>query len=114
MSDEATYNEAVAEAQGLGLMSGSIATDRCRCRTCGEVFTTEGNFDRHLTPGRNVDGFVGSWCQPPAAVGLIQHSGGWWHQPGAEEPVWKGRPTSDRESQRGEEASDGHREGDAA
>ena len=80
MNDDAIYHEAMSEAQRLGLISGSIATDRCQCSTCSEVFTTESNFDRHLTPGRNSDD--GLRCQPPATVRLIQHGGGWWHQPG--------------------------------
>ena len=114
MSDEGIYDEALAEAQRLGLMSGSIATDRCQCRTCGEVFTTEANFDRHLTPGRTADDFDGSWCQPPAAVGLIQHGGGWWHQPGPDRAACEVRSTRDRGSGSALEASDDHREGDAA
>ena len=115
MSEDRIYDEAMSEAQRLGLMSGSIATDRCRCPTCGEGFTTEGNFDRHLMPGRTADDFDGSWCQPPTTVGLIQHGGGWWHQPGPGEAAWEGRSNSDRESQRAAEASGGHpTEGDAA
>ena len=66
MNGDRIYDEAMSEVQRVGLMSGSIATDRCRCATCGEVFTTESNLDRHLTPGRTVDDFVGQWCQPPA------------------------------------------------
>lgn len=114
MSNDEIYDEAVSEAQRLGLMSGGIATDRCQCSTCGEVFTTEGNFDRHLTPGRNDDDFDGTWCQQPATVDLIQHERGWWHQPAPDEAAsWEGRSASDRESERAEEASYGHREGDA-
>ena len=79
-----------------------------------EVFTTEGNFDRHLMPGRTADDFDGSWCQPPAAAGLIQHGGGWWAQPGPNRAAWEGRSNSDRESQRAAEAPDGPGEGDAA
>lgn len=108
MSDDGIYDEAVAEAQKSGLMSGSIATDRCQCPACGEVFTTEGNFDRHLTPGRTADEFDGPWCQSPAAVGLIKYSGGWWHQPGPDVAAWEGRSNSDRESG-SPEASDGSR-----
>ena len=62
MSDDEIYDGAVAEAQVSGLMSGSIATDRCQCLTCGEVFTTESNFDRQMVPGRIADDFDGSWC----------------------------------------------------
>ena len=61
MSKDRIYDEVMSKAQRLGLMSGSIATDRCRCPTCGEGFTTEGNFDRHLMPGRTADDFDGSW-----------------------------------------------------
>lgn len=96
MSDEGAYGEAVAEAQRMGLMSGSIATNRCQCSTCGEILTTEANFNRHLRPGRNAPHFEGPWCQPPAAVGLIQHGEGWWHQSGPEEAAWEGRSNSDR------------------
>jgi hypothetical protein len=87
--DVQTYEEAMAEAIELGLMSpNGQATDRCQCPTCGEVFTTEGNFDRHLMPGRNVDGYDGPWCRPPSEVGLVQTEGHrWWHQPDAEGPV---------------------------
>jgi hypothetical protein len=51
-----TYEEAMAEAISLGLMTASgNATDRCQCPTCGAVFSTEGNFDRHLAKGRYAD-----------------------------------------------------------
>lgn len=54
------YRAALAAAHRLGLMTASgDATDRCQCPTCGAVFSTEGNFDRHLTPGRNADDFGG-------------------------------------------------------
>jgi hypothetical protein len=84
-----TYDEAMAEAARLGLMAGPTgkATDRCQCPTCGEVFSTEANFDRHLTPGRNADGFEGEWCREPSTVGLVQHARGWWLQPGSEVAV---------------------------
>ena len=69
-----TYEEAMAEAVGLGLMTeAGKATDRCQCSECRCVFSTEGNFDRH----RNRDG-----CREPSTVGLIQHPRGWWLQPG--------------------------------
>ena len=81
-----TYEEAMAEAIQLGLMTrNGEATDRCQCTTCGEVFSTEGNFDRHLTRNHNRDGFTGPWCQPPASADLIQNDLGVWHQPGPDD-----------------------------
>jgi len=82
------YEAAMAEATELGLMSGSEATDRCQCPSCGEVFTTEGNFDRHLMPGRLAEDYDGPWCRPPTEVGLVQTDGHqWWHQPAPEGPI---------------------------
>ncbi len=91
MTDDETYDQAVAEAQGLGLMSGAIATDRCRCPTCGEVFSTEGNFDRHLAPGRNACDYDGPWCLPPTDGGLIRTSGDGGTCRGRTSPT-RGRP----------------------
>lgn len=86
MTTTTEYDEAMAEAIALGLMTTSgQATDRCACPSCGAVFSTVGNFDRHLTPGRNAEGYDGPWCRPPADVGLVQHARGWWHQPGPEQ-----------------------------
>ncbi len=80
-------DEAMAHAQRLGLMtSAGNATDRCQCPTCGVVFSTESNFDRHLIAVRREEGFEGDWCQDPATVGLIG-SAGVWHLPGPEAPV---------------------------
>jgi hypothetical protein len=87
---EPLYAEAVAEAQRLGLMTvGGMATDRCQCTSCGEVFSTGTNFDAHLAPGRQAEGYLGPWCRPPAEVGLVRAEGGWWRAPGP-----KNRPTS--------------------
>jgi hypothetical protein len=78
------FDEAMAHAIRLGLMTpAGAATNRCQCPTCGEVFSTEGNFDRHLTRGRLAEGFAGEWCQDPAAAGLVR-TGVAWHQPGPE------------------------------
>lgn len=41
---------------------------RCLCRSCGECFSTVGNFDRHRKAGQ---------CQRPEAVGLVQVAGIW-------------------------------------
>jgi hypothetical protein len=77
------YDEAVAEAIELGLMTSvGEATERAQCPTCGEVFSTDANFERHLSKGRNREDYDGPWCQPPASVGLIQHKRGWWQLPG--------------------------------
>ena len=82
-----TYAAAMAEAVELGLMTKSAeATDRCQCPTCGEVFSTEANFDRHLARGRNRDDYTGPWCRPPAKMGLIK-TGQEWHRPGSNEGV---------------------------
>jgi hypothetical protein len=82
------YDEAMAHARRLRLMTESgDATDRCQCPTCGEVSLTEGNFHRHLTPGRLAEDFVGNWCRDPAGVGLVKDGGGIWHLPGPEVPI---------------------------
>jgi hypothetical protein len=97
-----SYEEAMAEAVSLGLMTeAGHATDRCQCPTCEDVFSTEGNFGRHLAKGRNRDDHDGPWCRPPGTVGLIQHERGWWHLPGAED-AYEGRfaPSVERGSRR--------------
>lgn len=80
-SPDEVYEQAMAEAVSLGLMSDGHATDRCQCPTCGAVFSTDGNFRRHLTRNRYRDGFDGPWCRPPADVGLIE-TNGVWRRPG--------------------------------
>jgi hypothetical protein len=83
------YADAVAEAIRLGLMSpNSVATDRCRCPECGEVFTTERNFDRHLALGRLAEDYDGAWCRSPAEIGLVRVDDGWWQAPGPETQPW--------------------------
>ena len=80
------YDEAMAHAVRLGLLTASGgATDRCQCPTCGQVFSTEANFDRHLSPDRQAEDFAGKWCRDPATVDLIR-SGIVWHRPGPPEP----------------------------
>lgn len=88
-----TYDEAMAEAVALGLMTaGGTATDRCQCPTCGRVFSTDPNFMRHLNPDRYRAGFDKSLnCLDPAGVGLVTTalpSGVLeWHRPGSDTPV---------------------------
>jgi hypothetical protein len=88
------YADAVAEAQRLGLTTGSHATDRCQCPECGEVFSAASNFDRHLQRAavRFADDYDGPWCCPPREVGLVQSQGGWWHLPGPEVPGFRVTP----------------------
>jgi hypothetical protein len=69
------------------LMRGGNPTDRALCPTCGALFSTTSNFDRHLTRNRNRVGFAGSWCRPRAEVGLIQTALGIWQQPGSDDAV---------------------------
>lgn len=93
LNDE--YTVAMAEAFALGLtdMYGT-ATGRCQCPTCGEVFSTDSNFTRHLggsSAERLSDDFEGPWCLDPATVGLIQTGGTCWHQPGPPEHLRKAR-----------------------
>jgi hypothetical protein len=101
------YDAAMAHAERLGLMSDGHATDRCQCSECGRVFSTEPNFDRHLTPGRLADDFDGDWCRSPAGVGLVQAEGGWWTRPEPQDgsQVWEDRsatvPRSLRTVERG-------------
>jgi len=84
--EDAVYEAAMAEAIELGLMSrNGLPTERAQCPTCQAVFSTDANFDRHLTKGRNREGFTGPWCQPPASMGLIQDAGKVWHQPGPDD-----------------------------
>ena len=88
METDQVYEAAMAEATKLGLMSkNGLPTERAKCPTCGEVFSTDANFDRHLTRGRNRDGFTGPWCQPPATVDLIHDARGIWHLPGLPDGV---------------------------
>lgn len=54
-----------------------VTHSRCRCSTCGEVFSVVSNFDKHRKDGDCVD---------PASVGLelkIGASGSWWGMPGS-------------------------------
>jgi hypothetical protein len=82
-------DEAMAEAVRLGLMSSSgQPTDRAQCRTCEAAFSTDGNFDRHLTKGRNAgdfDGLVqnakGVWTQPGPAGRAVSSLYGGWSEP---------------------------------
>lgn len=84
---DARYEEAMADAVALGLLTASgVATNRCQCPTCANVFSTEGNFTRHLVRNRNRDGYEGPWCRRPGAARLVQTSGV-WHQPGSEDAV---------------------------
>jgi hypothetical protein len=80
------FDGAMAHAIKLGLTTANgNPTSRCQCPTCGEVFSTEKNFDRHLTPGRLADGFDGDWCQDPATRGMVLKVNGVWCQPAEEE-----------------------------
>lgn len=86
----------MAEAVRLRLMiSSGAATERCECPTCGRVFSTDGNFRRHLTPGRLLEGYDGPWCRDPATVGMVQHERGWWLEPAPEGPLPVRRGLSD-------------------
>ena len=63
---------AITEASRIGLLTKSgAATDRCQCSTCGKVFSTEANFDRHLTPARDrfAEDYGGPWCPDPGTMG---------------------------------------------
>ena len=54
---------------------------RCVCPTCGEVFSTIANFDRH----RKGDYETGRVCVDPASVGMeikVGSGGSWWGMPG--------------------------------
>jgi len=54
---------------------------RCVCPSCGEVFSTIANFDRHRV-GKHENGRT---CAEPESVGLeIKHGpkGTWWGMPG--------------------------------
>jgi hypothetical protein len=73
------------------------ATNRALCTTCGEVFSTDANFDRHLSKGRSREGYDGPWCRPPDEVGLLQDGRGVWRQPGPQERP-EGRTAMDRAS----------------
>lgn len=58
-------------------------TRRAQCPTCEEVFSTDANFDRHLSRGRHDKGYAGPWCVHPTLAGLIADEQGAWKQPGA-------------------------------
>jgi hypothetical protein len=74
--------------------SWSKPTRRAQCPTCGEVFSTDANFDRHLTPGRNEDGFDGPWCQDPSQRGLVKDERGVWKRPAESSAVVAHAPQS--------------------
>lgn len=53
---------------------------QCQCVVCGEVFSTESNFDLH----RFGDYAVGRYCLPPESANLVQRitqNGVVWCQP---------------------------------
>jgi hypothetical protein len=51
------------------------------CRGCGEVFTTDSNFDRHQ---RQRDDRL--TCMEPRSAGLERKASGRWGLPGSEVP----------------------------
>lgn len=62
-------------------LTAKLTGKRCGCPTCGEVFSTESNFERHRV-GNYQDGRT---CVDPSSVGLnrVETSTG---------PVWKMPP----------------------
>lgn len=49
-------------------------TNRCQCGSCGEAFSTVGNFDRQQTINRKTGDVT---CYHPAERGLVLRDG-WW------------------------------------
>jgi hypothetical protein len=82
---DTSYEEALAEAAELGLMTpGGQATNYAQCAACERVFTTPGNFDRHRRGGECVDPFTigmeinrkGAWRPPFRGEGFVSDGSG--------------------------------------
>ena len=66
----------------------SRPNNRCLCPSCGEVFSGESTFDRHLAPGRHADAYAGPSCTPPEECGLGLHPHGYWMRtPSADQDI---------------------------
>jgi len=53
--------------------AGWAPSRKCHCASCGENFSTVGNFDKHRQ---------GGYCTPPADAGLERNKRGVWQSPG--------------------------------
>ena len=60
---------------------------RSQCPTCWEIFSTEGNFDRHRKGKHSGYRF----CVPPEMVGLVKKKNGDWALPSGENAVYRSR-----------------------
>jgi hypothetical protein len=63
--------------------SATLKGKRCLCPTCGEVFSTASNFDKH----RKGDNAVGRHCIDPKMAGMLireSNAGTFWAMPGRE------------------------------
>ena len=54
---------------------------QAQCSLCRRVFSTVGNFDRHLVRHKRGNETVRITCRNPASVGLIQTEAGIWKAP---------------------------------
>ena len=60
--------------------TANLTGKRCQCTVCGEIFSTEANFDKH----RKGDHTVKRYCVNPTEVGLVlanTASGKVWRMP---------------------------------
>ena len=66
-------------------MTAAVTGRRCQCPTCGDVFSTEANFARHLIRDRDDRNcIVKIRCKSPSLVGLVRDKHGAWAQPSRE------------------------------
>ena len=82
------------------VLSGSTSASHARAHATAAIslvgpFTTKVTSTPSRYGGPGV-GLVAQRVWVPATVGLIKHSGGWWHQPGPDVALWEAvlRPTS--------------------
>jgi hypothetical protein len=59
-----------------------LTGNQCHCRSCGEYFTTVGNFDRHLRGSGYPE------CLSPESVGLVRDAFGYWQSPPPKMPIF--------------------------
>lgn len=51
----------------MGISTANLTGKRCQCTVCGEIFSTETNFEKH----RKGDYSKGRECVNPVDVGLV-------------------------------------------
>jgi hypothetical protein len=81
LTDEQLTLHRIPKREGVRPYVSLGATKRSQCPTCWEIFSTEGNFDRHRKGKHSERRF----CVSPEAVGLIRKANGDWGMPPSED-----------------------------